>query len=343
MIDYTTENIFDINVEAIVNTVNCVGIMGKGLALQFKQFYPENFKAYQKACRQGKVQPGHIFVFETGTFGNPKYILNFPTKRHWKENSRLEDIQLGLKDLIKTIKRFSIKSIAIPPLGCGNGRLDWSTVHQLILDAAREINPATITIIKPQEFQTPLPQQKAEPKITRSRALFIKLIERYKKAHYVLSLIEIQKLAYFLQEAGEPLKLKFEKAHYGPFANNLNKVLDRMESHFIRGFKITDPKPTQEISLINSAIEVANTALQDDKEALKRLETVEDLIEGFQSPYGLELLATVHWIVHHETPNASKVTEAIDLIHQWNLSKKIRFSPQHIETTWNHLSKLNWI
>lgn len=297
MIDYTTENIFDINVEAVVNTVNCVGVMGKGLAFQFKHFSPENFKAYQQACRQSKVQPGHIFVFETGTFYNPKYILNFPTKRHWKENSRLEDIQLGLKDLITTIKRLDIKSIAIPPLGCGNGRLHWPSVHQLILDAVQDIEHVKIQIIEPQEFQISQAQKKVEPKITRSRALFIKLIDRYKKDHYVLSLLEIQKLAYFLQESGEPLKLKFEQAHYGPFANNLNKVLAKMEGHFIHGFNIDRPKPTQEISLINNATEAANAMLENDIEALERLKTVENLIEGFQSPYGLELLATVHWVV----------------------------------------------
>jgi O-acetyl-ADP-ribose deacetylase (regulator of RNase III)/uncharacterized protein YwgA len=343
MIDYTTKNIFEIDVEAIINTVNCVGVMGKGLAFQCKQFSPENFKAYQQACQQGKIQPGHIFVFETGTFYNPKYILNFPTKRHWKENSRLEDIQLGLKDLIKTIKRLDIKSIAIPPLGCGNGRLDWPTVHPLILNAVQDIAHVKVQIIKPHEFEIPQVPKRGEPKITRARALFIKLIDRYKKDHYVLSLLEIQKLAYFLQESGEPLKLKFEQAYYGPFANNLNKVLARMEGHFIHGFNIDRPKPMQEISLINDAIKVANTMLQNDIEALERLKTIENLIEGFQSPYGLELLATVHWVIHHATPNANTLSEAIDRIHQWSTSKKNKFSSQDIETTWDHLSKLNWI
>lgn len=343
MIDYTKKNIFDIHAEAIVNTVNCVGVMGKGLALQFKQFSPDNFKAYKQACKQGKVQPGHLFVFETGTFDNPRFILNFPTKRHWKENSRLEDIQLGLKDLVKQIKRLRIKSIAIPPLGCGNGKLPWNVVHPLILKSFQEVNDVNVTIIEPIESKEPVARGQVEPKMTRSRALFIKLIDRYKKEHYALSLIEIQKLAYFLQESGEPLKLKFEKGHFGPFANTLNNVLSAMEGHFIKGFNGNAPKPNQEISLFNDAINQANTFLENDTDAQGRLETVENLIEGFQSPYGLELLATVHWVVHHSIPHAKNLTEAIDLIHNWNASKKKKFSVDHISTTWSHLKETRWI
>lgn len=343
MINYTEENIFDINVEALVNTVNCVGIMGKGLALQFKKYFPENFKAYQKSCREQKVQPGHIFVYETGTFNNPKYILNFPTKRHWKEKSRLEDIQIGLKDLIKKIKILRIKSIAIPPLGCGNGGLYWPTVHKLILEACEEIPNVKIKIIEPNGYKEQSRHLITKPKLTLSRALVIKLIERYQELHYQLTLIEIQKLAYFLQEAGEPLKLTFEKAHYGPFANNLNKVLSRMEGHFIKGFDIENPKPHQEITLIDSAKEEVNALLNNDAIARHRLKVVENLIEGFESPYGLELLATVHWVVHHGNPRAHNLFEAIELTHNWNLSKKNKFSPEHIETTWSHLKEVNWI
>ncbi len=343
MLEFSEENILDTNVEALVNTVNCVGIMGKGLALQFKQVFPDNFKAYKKACHLGKVRPGRIFVFEMGLFGNPKYILNFPTKNHWKENSYLEDIRLGLRDLIKIVKELNIKSIAIPPLGCGNGKLHWPDVLKLITKAFEGFDDVVVKIIEPNEYKSKIKARLGKPNLTRSRALLIKLIGRYKEAQYLLSLIEIQKLAYFLQESGEALKLKFEQAHYGPFANNLNKVLSTMEGHFIKGFDVNNPKPNVEIELIGNIIEQSNEFLKGDTEALTRLKNVESLIEGFESPYGLELLATVHWIVHHANPQANNLSEAIELIHNWNSAKRNKFSSDHIKTTWNYLKELKWI
>ena len=104
MIEYRTGDILTTDAEALVNTVNCVGIMGRGIALQFKNAFPANFKAYAAACNRGEVQPGRMFVFETGTLGNPKYIINFPTKRHWRGKSRMEDIDTGLVALAREIR-----------------------------------------------------------------------------------------------------------------------------------------------------------------------------------------------------------------------------------------------
>src|SRR5215208_2123004 len=105
--------------EAVVNTVNCVGIMGRGIALQVKNAYPANFKAYEAACKRGEVEPGRMLVHETGQLTNPRYIINFPTKRHWRGRSRIEDIESGLDALVAEVRRLGIKSIAVPPLGCG--------------------------------------------------------------------------------------------------------------------------------------------------------------------------------------------------------------------------------
>src|ERR1700733_6216787 len=125
MINFTTGDVLAADVEALVNTVNCVGIMGRGIALQFKNAFPENFKAYEAACTSQEGQPGRMFVFETGTMTNPKYIINFPPKRHWRGKSRIEDLDSGLKALVAEIRRLSIRSIAIPPLGSGLGGLHW--------------------------------------------------------------------------------------------------------------------------------------------------------------------------------------------------------------------------
>lgn len=124
MLTYTTGDILRDESEAIINTVNCVGVMGRGIALQFKNAYPENFKAYAKACKSKEVQPGKMFVTETGQLSNPRFIINFPTKRHWRGASRMEDIDSGLADLVRAVRELKIKSLSIPPLGSGLGGLD---------------------------------------------------------------------------------------------------------------------------------------------------------------------------------------------------------------------------
>src|SRR5213594_4867327 len=126
MIEYKTGDILAEHAEALVNTVNCVGFMGRGIALQFKKAWPENFKAYAAACRRHEVQPGRMFVFETGLLTNPRFIINFPTKRHWRGKSRIEDIESGLGALVKEIRSRGIRSVALPPLGSGLGGLNWA-------------------------------------------------------------------------------------------------------------------------------------------------------------------------------------------------------------------------
>jgi O-acetyl-ADP-ribose deacetylase (regulator of RNase III) len=132
MISLTRGNVIEADAEALVNTVNCEGFMGKGIALQFKKAFPENFKAYAQACRAGEVRAGRMFVFSTGSMVNPKYIINFPTKRRWREKSRIEDIESGLEALVDEVRRLKLSSVAVPPLGCGHGRLDWAVVRPLI-------------------------------------------------------------------------------------------------------------------------------------------------------------------------------------------------------------------
>src|SRR3990172_1454256 len=132
MVKLLRGNLLNAEAEALVNTVNSVGHMGKGVALQFKKAFPENFLFYQKACRAGEVRPGRMLVFETGSMLTPKYVINFPTKRHWRGPSRYEDIESGLDALIKEVKRRGVRSIALPPLGCGLGGLDWDRVRPMI-------------------------------------------------------------------------------------------------------------------------------------------------------------------------------------------------------------------
>ena len=155
-------------VDAIVNTVNTVGVMGKGIALQFKQKWPENFKAYAKACEREEIKPGKMFIYDAGGLLRPRYIINFPTKRHWREPSRIEDIDAGLKDLVEQVKDLKIKSIALPPLGCGNGGLDWSDVRPRIEKAFSELTDVDVRLFAPEGAPAPQAQQirTEKPKLT---------------------------------------------------------------------------------------------------------------------------------------------------------------------------------
>jgi len=149
MIKLTKGNLLEADVEALVNTVNCVGVMGKGIALQFKQAFRDNFQAYANAYRNGEVKPGRMFIFPTDRMINPKFIINFPTKRHWKEMSRLEYIEQGLNALVKEVRRLGIKAIAIPPLGCGYGGLKWPEVRNLIETAFNQLPDVLVLLFEP--------------------------------------------------------------------------------------------------------------------------------------------------------------------------------------------------
>lgn len=142
-------NILDADTEAVVNTVNEVGIMGKGLALAFKYRYPENFTAYEAACKRREVRVGRMFVTERMDMFGPRCLVNFPTKKHWRDGSRLEWVRAGLDDLRKVILERRIRSIAVPPLGCGNGGLDWRVVRPLIVEKLGDLPDCAVSIFDP--------------------------------------------------------------------------------------------------------------------------------------------------------------------------------------------------
>ncbi|MBM3735083.1 MAG: macro domain-containing protein [Acidobacteria bacterium] len=337
-------NLLAAHVEALVNTVNCVGYMGKGIALQFKRAYPENFRAYQRAVKESLVQPGTMFVFETGRVLNPKWIVNFPTKRHWRGNSRLEDIQSGLAALVTEIQALGIRSIAVPPLGCGNGGLDWNVVGPMIKSALAPLSGVDVLLFPPagSPAAESMPVRTASPRMTPARALVVKAMEQYQQLGYRLTLLEIHKLAYFLQEAGEPLRLRYEAGPYGPYADNLNKVLETMEGHVIRGYD-GSLRPDTEVDLLPGAGEAAGSVLREHAESRARLDRVADLITGFETPHGMELLSSVHWVAAKREHRARSADEAVAQVHAWNDRKRRMFPPDQIHIAWQRLSDESWI
>jgi len=338
MITLTKGNMLKADAEALVNTVNCVGYMGKGIALQFKKAFPGNYDAYRKACDAKQVQPGQMFIFETGNMFNPRYIMNFPTKRHWRGKSRYEDIESGLKALREDVQRLGIRSVAMPPLGCGLGGLDWQRVRTMIEQSFAELPDVEVILYPP--AATPkaedMPVRTKRPKLTVARALFVEMMAQYSRLAYRLTLLEVQKLAYFLQESGEPLRLQYEEGHYGPYAHNLNKVLEILEGHYISGYGDTQ-KPDVEIALQPRAAEEADVFLQEHEESRRRLEHVAEVIDGFETPYGMELLSSLHWVATHRDHPAKNADEAIGLVRDWNERKRSLFQDKHMRLAWDRL------
>lgn len=346
MLELTTGNLLDADVEALVNTVNTEGIMGKGVALQFKKRFPEMFLAYQKACKAGQVRPGEMHVFEREDMLNPRFIINFPTKRHWRSPAKIEDIDAGLKALKAEVRKRHIKSLALPPLGCGNGGLDWAVVYPRIQKALGDLSNVRVLVFPPANAPevSKMVHKTDRPKMTPSRAIAVKIWSQYFVLGYQLTLLEVHKLLYFLQEAGEPLQLRFEKSKYGPYADNLRHLLHRFEGHFTIGFGDGRNKPDTLIELREGALQEADDYLQqhsaESESSLKRLARVQALIEGFESPYGMELLASVHWIGTRE--NRTSLIEAKKAVRQWNPRKARLMKPEHVELAWKRLNDKGW-
>ncbi len=343
MIEFQQGNLLAAPAEALVNTVNCVGVMGKGIALQFKQAFPENFKQYKKACAAGDVKPGQMFTVVTANLLTPRYLINFPTKRHWKGKSDLADIQSGLAALITEVQRLGIQSIAIPPLGCGNGGLDWAVVKPLIVEAFTALPEVKVLIFEPSGAPTAdqVQIQTKPPNMTRGRALVIALFDRYGIPGYRLGRLEAQKLAYFLQAAGEPLRLAYEPHQYGPYAENLNHVLQHIDGHYIKGYG--DRSQTSQMYVLPAGKQEAATFLAADADAQDRLARVSQLIAGFETPYGMEMLATVHWVAQHNAQAASDVAVAIAAVQAWSDRKRHLFKPSHLQKAWQRLQATGWL
>ena len=344
MIELTHGDILQADAEALVNTVNCVGVMGRGIALQFRKAFPENFKVYKAACERKDVEPGSMLVFETGRLTDPRFIINFPTKRHWKGKSRMEDIDAGLSALIDEVKNRGIRSVAVPPLGCGLGGLNWNEVRPKIIRAFEALPDVRVLLFEPAGAPEPseMVKERKVPNMTPGRAVLIELMSRYLAAVMdpFVSLLEIHKLMYFMQEAGENLRLKYEKAPYGPYAKNLRPVLNIIEGHFISGYGDAEDDPGRPIELLPGVTGAAAEFIGSLPETQARFDRVAQLIHGFETPFGMELLATVHWVCIRE--DAKTGEEAVARTHAWNDRKKA-FDPKQIHLAREVLASRGWL
>lgn len=339
MIEFKTGDLLQTSAEALVNTVNTVGVMGKGIALQFKIRFPKNYKIYKDACKKGEFKTGQVLVVKDGDLMDQKWVINFPTKAHWKSPSKYEYIAEGLKSLVEAIKEHKIKSIAIPPLGCGNGGLDWSRVKQMMTEALSE-SEAQIIIFEPSsEIKAILQkeEQKGEAKLTPARAMLLYLMFQYESTGEQSSLFVANKLAYFLQRSGENLRLKFEPHHYGPYAVQLNHVLLNLNGTFVKGMEQNLAKPFEPLILEYSKLETVQNFIENELtfEQKQRLKDVVKLISRFESTFSLELLATVDYIISNM--DAHSVDAVMDSIKKWSNRKSDLFDQKSVSIAFDRL------
>lgn len=327
MIHYTQGNLLDADAEAIVNTVNTVGVMGKGIALMFKERFPKNMLEYAKACKAKQVQTGKMFVTATGELMGPKWIVNFPTKQHWRANSKMEWITSGLEDLRRFIVENDVKSIALPPLGAGNGKLEWADVKPKIEAALGDLTDVEILIFEPTKQYQHVTRRTGQKKLTPARAMISELIRKYWVMGMECSLLEVQKLAWFLERSIEkrmgsteglsnPLDLRFEANIYGPYADRLRHLLSGLDGSYLSSDKaINDSEPLDVVWFNDAKKDVLLTYLnsQEASPYLPSLVETIELIDGFETPFGLELLSTVDWLISKQgvAPELNAIKEGL--------------------------------
>ncbi len=343
MIETARGNLLTAPAEALVNTVNTVGVMGKGIALQFRQAFPEMFRAYEKACADGDVQLGRVQVFDLGGLvGGPRWIINFPTKGNWRARSRIEDVERGLTDLVAQLRKLGIRSVAVPPLGCGNGGLDWNDVRPRIEQAFAALADVHVFLYAPvgAPESAAMPNRTKRSRMTLGQAALVGLMDRYLRGLLdpFVSLLEIHKLMYFLKAAGEPLpRLSFQQGLYGPYSPDLRHGLIRMENHLTRGFGEGSDDPTTPIEVLPGAVESAEAFLATMPETIERMAAVAALIEGYEDPYGMELLSSVHWVMQHEPAARDDADDAVAAVRNWNERKRRLLKPEHLRIAWERL------
>lgn len=333
MIQYKTGNLLDSEAEALVNTVNTVGVMGKGIALQFKNMFPNNFKLYANACKNKEVKVGKLLVTEEeALLSGKKIIINFPTKTNWRLPSEYQYIESGLAVLVKVIKEKNIKSIAIPPLGSGNGGLDWNKVKQLLEKYLNNLD-CEIFIYEPSAaIQEALKKERI--KLTPARAMLLSVLYELVRNGEFVSEFSSEKIAYFLQRFGasETFKLEFQPNFYGPYSGKVKHVLYYLNGSYIMGYSSKDKKPFEELGLIPDAESEVNEFLNRPENATHKstAEKTKSFLAGFYSPFGLELLSTIDFIISEKN---AKTSDAITKeLENWSDRKKTLFTnPKFIQ------------
>ena len=334
MIRFSIGNMFDVHVDAIVNTVNLVGVMGKGVALQFKDRFKNNYTLYKQACNNGTIGIGHSLVVREMWQGRSIWIINFPTKEHWRNPSEYHYIEQGLDNLIDIIHNYAIKSIAIPPLGAGNGGLDWSRVKDMIVSKLSSLD-CDIVVFEPGHEAI-----SAEKKVTltQARALLVYMLDRVQREGNEATAFSAVKSVYFLQKFGAEkiFNMKFEKYIYGPYCDQVRHVLHAIDGGYIRGFADMTKKPFEPFDVIPEKMSEVKYKVESDILLNDIVTRTCQFLDGFWDDFSLELMSSVDYLISVR-PDAS-VDEVYDLLGAWNERKKKLFADKDkVKTAYNHI------
>lgn len=342
MIYYIKGNILDSEAQALVNTVNTIGVMGKGIALQFKKAYPNNFKAYKEACKNSLLVAGKMFVtVDENIAGGQKIIINFPTKTDWRKPSEYKYIAEGLDSLVDVIKQYEIKSIALPPLGAGNGGLNWSTVKVMIEQKLNQLDTEIYVYEPTHEIREQLMKERA--KLTDARALLLYVLFDLVKNGEFVSEFSSEKVCYFLQKFGAKkyFKLDFEPNFYGPYSGKVRFVLNAINGSYILGYSDMDKKPFEPLMLMPDAYETVKNHVENNEELMEIATKTINFLTGFYSDFALELLSSIDYIA---TTNNTYDKEIIaSSLEKWNPRKRTLFSnPKYLEVSLHHLKSASF-
>jgi O-acetyl-ADP-ribose deacetylase (regulator of RNase III) len=346
MIKPSKGNLLLADADILVNTVNTHGVMGKGIALQFRNAYPDVYKSYAAACAEGAVRLGQMDVHDLGSIaGGPRWIVNFPTKGHWRSKSKLSDIRAGLEDLVRVVQRLGAKSVAVPPLGCGNGGLHWSDVRPMIEKAFSALPEVDVLLYPPGNVPdaVDMPIRTEKKKLSLSSSVLILLMHRYLRGLLdpFVSLLEVQKLMYLMQVSGFDLKLNYEKGTYGPYASKLGHMLKRLEGHHLMGYGDGSDDPKKPMTVLDEAVDEAESVLARRDDAAKHIDRVAKLIEGYEDAVGMELLTTVLWVMDHHEETRDSPSSTVEYVHAWSERKK-SMKAEHIEKAWLRIIERGW-
>ncbi|MEQ8239272.1 MAG: macro domain-containing protein [Cyclobacteriaceae bacterium] len=340
MIKYLTGNILESEAEALVNTVNTVGVMGKGIALQFKKAYPNNFKAYNQACKDEQIDIGKLFVTRDGSVSTgEKLIINFPTKKNWRKPSEYEYIEKGLEDLLNVIDSYKIKSIAIPPLGAGNGGLEWQKVKNIITKHLSQVD-AEVLVYEPSAIIREK-LKKERVKLTDARALLLYVLYDLVRNGEYVSEFSSEKVAYFLQRFGarKYFKLTYQPNFYGPYSGKVRFLLNTLNGSYVMGYSDMNKKPFEPLTLIADGYEEVKKYVENKPELYAIAAKTIKFLNGFYSDFALELLSSIDFISQQEKSlNRDLITSKLD---SWNDRKRSLFSnPKYLDISLQHLNKM---
>lgn len=325
---------FDAQVDAIVNTVNLVGVMGKGVALQFKERFKNNFQLYKKACKDRTIGIGNSLVVQENWQSRNIWVINFPTKVHWRNPSEYWYVERGLDNLIDIIQNYGIKSIAIPPLGAGNGGLDWNRVKDLIILKLSYLD-CDILVFEP-GHQAVSSDKKV--KLTPARAMLVYMLDRLQQEGNEATAFSAVKSVYFLQKFGaaDIFKMKFERYMYGPYCDQVRHVLHAIDGGYVRGFADMSKRPFEPFDIIPEKMPEVRCMVESDILLNDIVTRTCQFLEGYWDDFSLELMSSVDFLIA-EKP-ASSVDDVYDRLGAWTARKKKLFADKNkVLKVYNHI------